>query len=331
MSIKEDKAKVGCFIEAVGQSGALDPQTQALLLQMAQDDAPPIETLTPIQARELMVALRELSGDAQPVANVYEQTIPGTEGEIPVRIYTPHSSEPFPVLVYFHGGGWVVCDLDTHDNVCRSLANAATCVVVSVDYRLAPEHKFPAAVEDAYTATQWTAKYANSIGGDANRIAVGGDSAGGNLATVVSLMARDRGDFSPVYQLLIYPVTNLSSFDTNSYRDYAEDYFLTKNMMEWFRNHYLKREEDCLNPYASPLLADDLSGLPPALVITAEFDPLRDEGEAYATRLKESGVSVRCIRYNGTIHGFLSMAGVLDKARDAYDKAATMLHSAFRE
>jgi len=314
-----------------GASGKLDPQAEALLQRMEQQGGlPSLNILTPTQARETMNAfVRMVCGTPEAVANVENLDIPGPARGIPIRIYTPQGSSPFPILVYFHGGGWVVCDLDTHDNVCRSLANGASCVVVSVDYRLAPEHKFPAGVEDAYAATQWVADNANQIKGDPTRIAVGGDSAGGNLAAVISLMARDKGGPNLVYQLLIYPVTDISSFDTDSYRDYAEGYGLMRTEMEWFGDHYVEREEDVKNPYVSPLLAQDLSGLPPALVITAEFDVLRDEGEAYANRFKEVGVSVKCTRYNGMIHGFIFMDGVLDRTRDAIDEITAELRAAF--
>jgi acetyl esterase len=308
----------------------LDHQIETLLQQMEQQGTPPVHTLTPMQARENKnPVFIKLGGFPEAVANVENLNIPSPAEEIPVRIYTPEGNGPFPMLVYFHGGGWVICNLDTHDAVCRSLANGASCIVVSVDYRLAPEHKFPAAVEDAYAATQWVTGNANRINGDPARVAVGGDSAGGNLATVVSLMARDKGDPSPIYQLLVYPVTNLSSFDTDSYREHGEGYILTKASMEYYRDHYIGPKEERHNPYASPLLAQDLSGLPPALVITAEFDVLTDEAEAYVNRLKQAGVPVTYTRYNGMIHAFYSLAGVVDRAKDATDEATAALRSAF--
>jgi acetyl esterase len=307
----------------------LDPQAEALLQQMGQMNVPALNTLTPTQARELMRGLAALSAEPEVVANVENLTIPGPGGQIPVRIYTPQGDGPFPILVFFHGGGFVLCDLDTHDNLCRSLTNRACCVAVSVDYRLAPEHKFPAAVEDAYAATQWVAKNAHRINGDPTRIAVGGDSAGGNLAAVVAMMARDQDGPTLKYQLLMYPVTDVSSSNTDSYRNYADGYFLTKGDGEWFCDQYLNCEEDRLNPLASPLLAPDLSGLPPALVITAEFDVLRDGGESYAKRLKKAGISVKCTRYEGMIHGFMSMDGLLDQARNGIEEASTALREAF--
>jgi len=308
----------------------LDPQIEALLQRMEQQGTPPVHTLTPMQARESRNPIFvKLGGPPEAVANVQDLNIPGPGGQIPIRIYTPQGSYPFPILVYFHGGGWVICNLDTHDSVCRCLANGASCIVVSVDYRLAPEHKFPAAVDDAYAATRWVAENANRINGDPTRIAVGGDSAGGNLAIVVSLMAREKGGPSLIYQLLVYPVTNPSSLDTDSYREHGEGYILTKEAMEYYRDHYIGGKEELQNPYVSPLLAQELSGLPPALVITAEFDVLTDEAEAYADRLKKAGVPVSYTCYKGMIHAFFSLAAVVDRARDAMDEATGALRSAF--
>jgi acetyl esterase len=241
----------------------------------------------------------------------------------------PDGNGPFPILVYFHGGGYVIGNLDTHDSPCRALTNRASCLVVSADYRLAPEHKFPAAIEDAYATTQWFAKNANRLNGDANRIAVGGDSAGGNLAAAVCLMARDKGGPELRYQILIYPITNLASFDTDSYRDHAEGYMLTGEGMVYYRDHYINRKEDLKNPYVSPLLADDLSGLPPALMIAAEYDVLKDEGKAYVDRLQQSGVPVDYRLCDDMIHAFFNMAGVVDRTQDAYNDIATGLQSAF--
>ena len=214
--------------------------------------------------------------------------IPGPDGPLGVRIYAPDAAAPLPVLVYFHGGGWVLGNLDTSDAQCRSLTNAIGCVTVSVDYRLAPEARFPAAVEDCYAATRWVADNASELGCDSKRVAVGGTSAGANLAAVVPLMARDRGHPSLAYQVLVYPITD-GSMDTSSYRENAEGYFLTAGAMAWFWKHYINDDRDRSHPYAAPLNAADLSGLPPALVITAEYDPLRDEGEAYARENARGG------------------------------------------
>jgi acetyl esterase len=317
---------------APSQRRALDPRVEAWLRQIEQQDVPSLETLTPMQVREAAdAAARELCGTPEAIANIENLTIPSPAGQIPVRIYMPQGNGPFPILAYFHGGGWVFCNLDTHDNVCRSLANGAGCVVVSVDYRLAPEHRFPAAMEDAYAATQWGADNAVRINGDPARIAVGGDSSGGNLAAGVSLMAKDQKRPSLMYQLLVNPATNLASLGTDSYCEFAEGYGLRKAEIEWYRDHYLESEEDWRHPYASPLLADDLNGLPPAFVITSEFDVLRDEGEAYAHRLKQARVPVTCIRCRGMIHFGFHWAVATDIARDAIDKAAAALRSAFSQ
>jgi acetyl esterase len=305
----------------------LDPQAKLFLDQLEALNAPPLQSLSPEEARNA-IDIRHMAGEPENVAKVEDRTIPGPLGEIPVRIYTPSGNGPHPALVYYHGGGWVIGNLETVDAVCRLLTNRAQCVVVSVDYRLAPEHKFPAAAEDAYAAAKWVAENASSIQVDANRIAIGGDSAGGNLTAVVALMAKDRGGPSLIYQMLIYPVTNYS-FDTKSYLENGEKYFLTKDMMVWFWNHYLREELDGKNPYASPLLAEDLSGLPPALVITAEYDPLRDEGEAYAKRLIDAGVAVELKRYHGMIHGFFWMPAAMDQGKKAIEHAASALRRAF--
>jgi acetyl esterase len=244
-----------------------------------------------------------------------------------IRIYASDRRGVRPALIYFHGGGFVLGNLDTHDPICRSLAKESGAVVIAVDYRLAPEHKFPAAVEDAHTATLWIAANAEQLGIDARRICISGDSAGGNLATVVARRCRDAGGPVLASQVLIYPVMDLSSFETGSYRELAEGYFLGRAEMQWFAGHYLASASDGRHPEASPLLAPDLSGLPPALVITAEFDPLRDEGEAYARRLEQAGVPVTLSRYPGTIHGFVVMRGVLADGRQAILEIAKFVGS----
>ena len=306
----------------------LDPEAKMLLEQMTTV-VRPFDELSVEEARAAIATLSAAAGEGEAVARVENRTVPGPRGEIPVRVYTPAGSAPFPVLVYFHGGGWVIGSLETHDGICRHLANAAGAVVVSVDYRLAPEHPFPASGEDAYAATRWVAANAAALGGDPRRIAVGGDSAGGNLAAVVSLMARDRGVPPLVFQLLVYPVTDAPSANTASYRENAEGYFLTAKTMHWFWNHYCGKSPDLSDPYLCPLRARDLKHLPPALVVTAEFDPLRDEGEAYAARLREAGSQAHVKRYAGMIHGFFGMGPLLTKAREATKDAAEALRAAF--
>jgi acetyl esterase len=232
------------------------------------------------------------------------------------------------VLVYFHGGGWVLGSLEGSDHVSRELANTAGCLVVSVDYRLAPEHKFPAGLRDCEAAFEWAVANATSFGGDPARLAVGGDSAGGNLSTAVCLSARTRGRRAPIFQLLIYPVID-HDFDRASYHENAEGYMLTTDSMRWFWEQYVNSAAEMDDPLASPILAADLSGLPPALIITAEFDPLRDEGEAYADRLRQAGVPVVLSRYDGMIHGFFAMFPAIDKGRQAVGEASDALRSAF--
>ncbi len=304
----------------------LDPQARRFLEETLSLNLPPVTQLTPHQARQ-NARLRPSSPGPE-VARVENGTLPGPAGQVPVRIYTPSGSPPFPVLVWFHGGGWVVGDLDTTDGTARHLCAGAGCLVVSVDYRLAPEAKFPAPAEDCYAATGWVAHHGQELGADAARIAVGGDSAGGNLAAAVCLMARDRGGPALVFQLLVYPVTD-RNFDTPSYKDNATGYGLTREAMMWYWDKYLARESDARNPYAAPLRARDLSGLPPALIITAEYDPLRDEGEEYGRRLQAAGVPTTVTRYEGMIHGFFGRSAVMDKGREAVAQACSMLRAAF--
>lgn len=310
-------------------SAKLDPAVRSFLDIIKAEGAPPIETLPPPEARKVAEeGLQPVAGIPEPVASVENVRIPGPEGEIPVRIYTPEADAPRPAIVYFHGGGWVLCGLDTHDVVCRAIARRAGAVVVSVDYRLAPEHKFPAAVVDCYAATEWVAANAERLGIDPQRISVGGDSAGGNLGAVISLLSRDRNGPRIALQALVYPVTDLSSFETPSYVEFAEEHFLTTVQMAWFRDHYLADPEHAKDPRASPLLADDLRGLPPALIITAECDPLRDEGEAYARRLGEAGVPVICKRYAGMIHPFFSLSGAIPQGLEAIQQVADAVRTA---
>lgn len=302
----------------------IQPQALAVLDIMAQMGVSVCDN--PTDLRAMMASFPRPQGEA--VGAVVNRTVPGAAGDIPVRIYTPvgGGSDPLPVLIWFHGGGWVYGGLESADFLCRALANRSGCRVISVDYRLAPEAKFPAAVDDSFAVTRWIADHAADLRVDAGRIAVGGDSCGGNLATVVALLARDR-EWPPVaFQVLVYPVTN-HSFDTPSYRDYGDGYLVTRNAMVWFWSHYLDKAEDGRDPLASPLRATTLSGLPPAIVITAEFDPLRDEGEAYAARLRADDVPVELVRYDGQIHGFFGNA-MIDDGIAALERVGVALRTA---
>jgi acetyl esterase len=301
----------------------LHPQVKALLESMAALNLPPIETTTPDVAREMMRKRTAPLGPGPEVAAVVDHRVPVKDGAITVRVYSPSPATSLPALVFYHGGGWVIGDLYTHDAICRTLANAAGCVVASVDYRLAPEFKYPVAAEDSYAGLEWVANHAREIGVDSRRIAVGGDSAGGNLAAVVALMSRDRKGPAIAFQVLIYPVTE-HGFDTPSYHANADGYMLTRAGMRWFWDHYLARDADGGQAYASPLRAD-LRALPPALVLTAEYDPLRDEGEAFAEKLSAAGVPVTLTRYPGQVHGFFRLTPVLDDARIAVDEVAAAL------
>jgi acetyl esterase len=304
---------------------ALDPDMKALLDQMAAAKLQSFHQMTPAAAREQMQR-RVSAGDPVQIGRVEDRTIPGPNGEIPIRIYTPEGDGPFGALVYFHGGGWVVGNIEMTDQPCRMITKAAACVTVSVDYRLAPEHRFPVGPEDCYTATKWVSDNAAALGCNASRIAVGGTSAGANLAAAVALMARDRGAPKIAYQLLVYPATR-RELDTPSHKQFATDgyYILSRADMEWFWGHYLANEADAANPYACPARAKSLAGLPPALVITAEFDPLRDEGEAYAARLREEGVATVLKRYDGVTHGFFGMPSVIERSRVAIAEASAAL------
>jgi len=317
-------------------ASAPDVQMKAVLDQLAAFKAPPIEQLSPENARnnptatDAVVAVLAKQGRpaVEMVGDISHQLIPGPGGDLLARIYRPPGPGPFPVLVYFHGGGWVIANLDTYDSSCRALTKAANCMVVSVAYRLAPEHKFPAAAEDAYAATQWVMTNAAQLKGDPRRVAVGGESAGGNLAAVTCLMARDRKGKMPVHQMLIYPVTNYA-FNTPSYQENANAKPLNKAAMQWFWGHYLNNPADGNNPYASPLRAESLRGLPPATLITADIDPLRSDGQAYAQRLREAGVAVRATNYTGVTHEFFGMGSVVNKAKQAVSEAASGLRSGF--
>lgn len=305
----------------------LDPQAQALIASLA--DAKPVEQMTVQEMRAGLEARSRLTGgDPQPVDQVLSSEVPGPAGAIRVRVYVPNAAQPRPGLVFFHGGGWARGSLQTHDSLCRALANGGGCVVVSVDYRMSPEHTFPAAVDDAVAATRWVAEHAEQIGVDPTRLAVGGDSAGGNLAAAVALVLRDAGGPALVHQLLIYPITDYN-FATPSYVANADGYMLTREAMRFYWGLYLRNESDADDQRASPLRARHFANLPSALVITAEFDPLRDEGQAYARRLAEAGVRSVYREYPGMVHGFVTMAGVLDQGKQAIQDASAALREAF--
>ncbi len=311
----------------------LDPQARALLDLIEARGMPSYHTMTPPEARAFYRDRRFFTQAEPPeVAEVSELTAPGSHGPIPVRGYRPKGAAAgalLPALIYYHGGGWTIGDLDTHDVLCREIANAAGCTVFSVDYRMGPEHKFPAAVDDAFAALKWVAAQAGPLAIDAQRLAVGGDSAGGNLAAVVSLLARDGGGPALRLQLLIYPATDLRG-KTPSYTRNGAGYLLTSEVMAYFNRCYLTGEADKADWRASPLLADDLSRLPPALVLTAGYDPLVDEGDQYAQRLRAAGVSVEYRCFDGQIHGFITMGKVLDQANEAVALCAGRLQAALR-
>jgi acetyl esterase len=303
----------------------LDPQAQAYLDRMRELGVPGIGELEPEEARSTQdEAAATLFGTIPDVA-WEDRELPGPGGPIPVRVYRP-GDDPAPIFLYFHGGGWVLGGLNTHHGVCATLAREAGCVVCSVDYRLAPEHRFPAALDDTWAVTTLTAEHPEELGGRPGAVAVGGDSAGGNLAAVCALRARDI-EVPLALQLLVYPVMD-ADFGTSTYRDFADGYFLTAYAMRWFWDHYLP-DGDRFQPDASPLRAEDVSGTAPALVITAEFDPLRDEGEAYARRLEQAGVPVTLSRYERMIHGFFRMPAVIDRSNDALAEASAALKAAF--
>ncbi len=310
----------------------VDLQMQAVIERVNMSGLPPFYTVSAVEARRLYKETRGvLSPPVPEVGEVRDLAAPGPAGPIALRLYRGLATEAgarLPVLVYFHGGGWTIGDLDTHDIVCRTLANNARCAVVSVDYRMGPEHKFPAAVEDCVAATRWVAAEAVTLGIDAARIAVGGDSAGGNLATVVAITLRDTGGPRLVFQALVYPATD-QRMDTASHTKFGEGYLLTRNNMLWFRDNYLGPAH--YNDWrASPIRAADLSRLPPAHIITAGYDPLVDEGRAYSERLVAAGVPVLYECFEGMTHGFLTMGGVVAAANHALYRLGQSLTQAFK-
>ena len=304
---------------------ALDPHVQTLLESLGEMSGG-LSAMGVEEARKAIELFGTLGSDVE-VARTEDLTIPEASGDIPARLYVPEGTGPLPIVVYFHGGGWVIGNIASHDGICRKLANASGCAVISVEYRLAPEHRFPVAPGDCYTAVCWVKEHGTDLGVDSSRMAVAGDSAGGNLSAVTAQLARDRGGPPIAFQLLIYPATDLT-MSHPSVEENADGYLLTKADMLWFKGHYLTDDADAKDPLVSPLYASDLSGLPPALVLTAEYDPLRDEGEAYARALQQAGVQARASRYDGLIHGFFGLEAVIPAAAPAMDEAAAALRSA---
>jgi acetyl esterase len=309
----------------------LDPQLKPLIDAMESNpDAKQTHEQSPEEAREAYRALGAMFGPGEAVARLENRSFPGPESKVPLRIYTPEGEGPFAVLVFYHGGGFVIGDLDSHDKECRALCNRAGCIVVAVHYRLAPEHPFPAAPNDCYAALQWVAAHASEFRGDPSRLAVGGDSAGGNLSAVIALLARDQDGPPLRFQLLIYPTVDARSLDAYpSQAENASGPILKRETMEYFMGHYMgsgsQSDSNRMDVRASPILAESLAGLPPALIITAELDPLRDEGEAYAEALEAAGVSTVLCRYDGQPHAFFQLSPILDAGKLALDQAAAAL------
>ena len=309
----------------------LDPQSRALLDLMSERGVPPIHTLSPDEGRRMFLERRGFTQPVPPpIGSVRDLAAPGPHGPIPLRLVRPAGvadAVALPLLVYFHGGGWVIGDLDTHDVACRTLAAGAGIAVLAVDYRLAPEHRFPAAVDDCIAAVRFARAEAAALGADAARIAVGGDSAGGNLAAVVCLALRDAGEPLPAFQLLIYPATDMRAV-APSHTANGQGYMLTADSIAYYREHYMPDAAEWADWRASPLLAADHAHLPPALVLTAGFDPLRDEGRQYADALSGAGVACQYICFERQIHGFVTMGRVIDEANTALDLCATALRRA---
>lgn len=313
-------------------------QMRTVIQQFLNSNPTPLQNLTPAQARQAptvadavkaVLTAQGKSTAPQPVGSVQDTTIPGPAGALPARVYTPTGTGPFPVVVYFHGGGWVIATIDTYDSSCRALCNAASCVVISVEYRKGPENKFPAAHEDAYAATQYVLNNTAQFGGDPARVATAGESAGGNMASAVCMMARDRSGKMPIYQLLVYPVAG-SDMTTASYVTNANAIPLNKPLIQYFLNNYLSTPTDANNPLLN-LNGGNVSGLPPATVITDEIDPLMSEGQAYAQKLQAAGITTRYQNYTGVTHEFFGTGVVVDEANDAVQYAANGLKTVFNK
>jgi acetyl esterase len=311
------------------QPAVTDPQVRDLLAVLNGDGSRSLADLSPAEARRRLTELPDVGLREEPLERVEDHAI-DAEGDrrVPIRVYAPSGTNGLPILVYLHGGGWVTGNLDVNDYRCRRLATRAGCMVVAVDYRLAPEHPFPAAAEDAYEALTWAMREADSLGGDPNRVAVAGDSSGANLAAAATLMIRDRGGEQPVLQVLTCPATDYE-LESESMRTYGNSFVIERRDLRWCWDHYLSGAADADDPYASPLRAPSLERLPPALVMTAELDPLRDQGEAYAGRLESAGVQVTLTRYPSMVHSFVDFEGSLDAAAEALDQTADALQAAW--
>jgi acetyl esterase len=309
---------------------SLDPEVKTMLASASAQGLPPIFSLSPAEARQRIRNAFITEDKPIPVYKVENFLIPCPDHNLPLRVYHPDSDKNRPCLLFFHGGGWTVSDLDTHDALCRSLTNDVGCVVVAVDFRRAPEHKFPAAIDDSYTALEWIERNSDKIGIDRGKIAVGGDSTGGNQAAVVALLSRERNGPKIRFQWLAYPVTDYPSPSRPSLTEMGSGYALSAELLQWFWNNYLPDNTDQKNPHFSPLQAKDLRGLPPAFIMTANYDPLRDEGEAFAERLSKAGVSVKAKRYISMTHGFLLLKDRINGAGEAYREAVKELKGLFK-
>lgn len=307
----------------------IDSEVAQLIEDNIKLGLPPVYTLSIEEARQRMRNAFIVKENKEKIFNIEEYQIPYLNHQIPLRVYYPNNSKNLPCLLFFHGGGWTINDLDTHDALCRSITNLVSCIVISVDYRRAPEHKFPAAIEDSYAALEWVEENASMLYIDSSRIAVGGDSSGGNQATVTCLLSRDKSGPKIMFQWLAYPITDYHTPLKKSYIEMAEGYSLNKDFMFWFWDNYTDVNTDYDNPYLCPLRSTNLKNLPPAFIMTANFDPLRDEGELYASKLKQNGNIVTLKRYEGQMHGFLMVRGRVKKAQEGFLDAINELKQAF--
>lgn len=305
----------------------LDPRAKALLTAFAVAGIPSIKNIPVEHAREMVEnGMARMKSPVARVGAVHNITLDGPAGKLPARIYVPEGRGPFPVVIFFHGGGWVFFDLDAYDSICTHLCKSAQSLIISLGYRRSPEYKFPAAIDDCLVASRWIADHCNKWNGDPEHIFLAGDSAGGNLAAVTAIRIRDEGGPSIRGQVLIYPVTDHYDREKASAREFADGFNLSQEDLHWFWDQYLEDPADGLNPLASPLLARDLSGLPPALVLVAGYDPLHDDGIEYARRLTAEGVEVKLLNYGDMIHGFISYLGIFRQGKEAIDEIASWIH-----